>query len=240
MGVLDALKAEVYSNESLKTYEIIRTTEPLLKPYPTLKSFLEMMWAPGSDAAKNKDQYLILLIRLVQERSHAEIIQSWLLYLFRPKLKILRAKYPQVDESDSIWVLLRVVNEFKLWKGRQFVAQRISKNMENAFLRISRKVAEKQEVMFIDTRRIKSGEEPFILPDQILEMEVPETKKLIQMMNNLSVSKNVQFILLKQLEGKTLYEIAEILNKKYDSVQKALSREKQRLKGLQKKNHQKK
>jgi len=74
MGVLDSLKEEVYSTESLKTYELIRSSEPLLKPYPTFSSFLEIMKKQGEKSGRFQDEVLLRLIQLVQEDKHAEVV----------------------------------------------------------------------------------------------------------------------------------------------------------------------
>jgi len=240
MGVLDSLREEVYSTKSLKTYELIRSSVPLLKAYPSLDSFLDMMWASGPDAAKIKDQYFIVLIRMVQEKRHTEIIQLWLLYLFGPKLKTLLKRFNQVEDGEFIWEALRVINEFRLWSGRRYIAQRLSKNIENAIIRICKKLPETDEILFIDTRQIKSSAEPVTSPDQLFEADVPEITRLVNVMNQFGISDEVQFILLRILEGKTLTEISEICGKKYDTIQKALFREKQRLREINAKKLEKK
>jgi len=56
-----------------------------------------------------------------------------------------------------------------------------------------------------------------------------DEERLIALMKTLGISNDVQFILLKQSKGVSLQQIARMLGKKYDTVQKQLYREKQRL-----------
>ena len=134
MGVLDALKAEVYSSKSLKTYEIIRTTEPLLKPYPTLKSFLEKMQMSGRQSGRFHDQILLRFIQLILTKSHLKVVQAWMVFLLTPKLKTLQRQYPSINDSDLFWETLRAINRFSVWEDRRFIASGLTKNIENALL----------------------------------------------------------------------------------------------------------
>ncbi len=134
MGVLDALKAEVYSRESLRTYEIIRAAEPLLKPYPTFDSFLEAMHSSGKEAGQFHDRILLRFIQLIQTKSHPKVVQAWMVFLLTPKLKTLQKQYPSINDSDLFWETLRAINRFSVWEDRRFIASGLTKNIENALL----------------------------------------------------------------------------------------------------------
>ena len=232
MGVLDALKGAVYSSASLKIYRIIRDSEPLLKPYPTFDSFLEVMHSLGKEAGQFQDQILLRLIQFVQEKKHTSIVQAWLVYLFIPKLKMLKRKYFLVDDGDLLWETLLVINVFNRQTNQRFVAQRLIKKIEYALIRIHKKAEAHKKIQFIRTLDMEPADE-FSEADTIkTEPEVPETQILIKKMNELGVPENVQAILLRQLKGQSLEEIAQELGEKYNTIQKRLNREKQRLNKL--------
>ena len=230
MGVLDALKAEVYSSESLKTYEIIRTTETLLNPYPTLSSFLEVMKKPGEESGRFQDKILLKLIEYIQKRQKGfSDVQVWIIYRFRPKLKLFQSKYPAINDNDLFWEMLEAIGRFRIDDNRRFIAERLMKNVENALKRICIKTPFKEGQLIIPIEEIKPFEEPFTSPIGFEDSAETDEKRLVTLMNNLGVSNKVQFILLKQLEGISLHRIARMLREKYDTVQKQLLREKQRL-----------
>ncbi len=236
MGVLDALKAEVYSIKSLKTYESIRATEPLLKPYPTLESFLIALDRRGRKAGRFQDKILLKLIQLVQENEQAEMVQAWLVYRFTPKLKKLQAKYPSVDDSDLFWSTLQAINSFKQWEGRQFVASALVKNIENNLKSSCKIAAVKEEIKSISLEKVKSIDEPHVMPNTEFEQEKSETEVLIDLMDRFCVSDELRFILIRQYEGCSLKEIAGMLGMNYDTIRQRFSREKRRLrKKIQKK-----
>ena len=235
MDVLDALKGEVYSSASLKIYRILRDSEPLLKPYPTFDSFLEAMQSSGKEAGQFQDQILLRFIQFVQEKKHQAIVQAWLVYLFIPKLKTLKRKYFLVDDGDLIWETLHVINKFNLQNNPRFVAQRFSKLIEFALIRIHQKAAAQKKIHFISTSDMEPADELSKADTIKIEPEITETGALIKKMNELGVPENVQVIILKQLNGQSLEEIARALGKKYNTIQKRLIREKQRLEKLSEK-----
>jgi len=149
MGVLDALKAEVYSNKSLKTYEKIRATEPLLKPYPTFSSFLEVMKKPGEESGRFQDKILLKLIEYIQDGKEGyPNVQIWIVYRFRPKLKLFQSKYPQINDNDLFWETREAINRFRLEENRRFVAYGLMKNVENALKKISTRSIREAQIEF--------------------------------------------------------------------------------------------
>ena len=229
MGVLDSLREEVYSTESLKTYELIRSTEPLLKPYPTFSSFLELMKKQGEESGRFQDEVLLRLIQLVQEDKHAETVQAWLVYRFTPKLKILQAKYSRVDNSDLFWSTLQAINSFRLWEGRQFVASALVKNIENNLKSTCKIAGTREKIESVDLEKIKSIAEPHILPDTEFDQDKSEAEVLHNLMDRFGISYELRFIFIKQYEGCSLKEIAEMLGMNYSTIRQRFSREKRRL-----------
>ena len=229
MGVLDSLREDVYSTESLKTYELIRSTEPLLKPYPTFSSFLIKMQTPGRQSGEFHDQILKHFIQLIQANRYHKVLQAWIIFLLIPKLKTLQRKYTAIDDSDLCWETLRAINRFSVWEDRRFIASGLTKNIENALLKMCQKEQGKMSMPLASMENMAAREEPSEMQSTMSQTISPIVGRLTNLMNELGVSKEVQFVFLRLQEGYSLHQIAKMLGKKYDAMQKQLLREKQRL-----------
>ena len=141
-------------------------------------------------------------------------MQIWIIYRFRHKLKLFQSQYPQTNDNDLFWESIEAVNQFRLENNQSFVAERLTKNIENALIRIYAKPSLTHYPCIIPIEDISSSEEPSSPPQQPEDFDFSAEERLISLMNNLGISENVQFILMKQLEGISLQQIARMMGEK--------------------------
>jgi len=134
-----------------------------------------------------------------------------------------------VDDGDLFWSTLHAINSFRLWEGRQFVASALVKNIENN-LKSTRKIADTREkIESVGLEKIKPIDEPHVLPDTEFDQDKSEAKVLLDLMDRFGISDELRLIFIKQYEGCSLKEIAEMLDLNYSTIRQRFSREKRRL-----------